>query len=259
MTANLEGRTVAVVGASSGIGREVARLCIHQGAQVVVAARRLELLEGLVSEKGSGLAVMCDVADPEAGGTLASAIGETSDHLDALIVSAGSAPLELLRATTTDQWRHTFETNVFGINRVLTALLPLLGPSSVTVVASSETVVAPRSHLGAYGASKAALEHSIEQWREEHPWLRVTTVSLGATMPTEFGNQFDPDTTIEAFNAWTESGRNRTGYMDTREVGQVLVEVTKTLLATPSVGLPRLVLRSPSSVATSDAPYPPLA
>ena len=69
-------------------------------------------------------------------------------------------------------------------------------------------------------------------------------------MPTEFGRQFEADLTVEALRAWSASGRNQEAFMETEEVCDVLMDVTTTLLRSPSVGLHRLELRSPSAVAT---------
>ena len=250
MTRSLESYTAAVVGASSGIGRGMARRLIDGGAHVFVAARRLELLNALVDEVGGGTALECDLRQAGAGERVAAEIARSSDCLDALFVSAGAAPLRRLVDTTEDEWRSTLETNVIGINRLMAGVLPLLRPHSVVIIVSSETAVLPRSHLGAYGASKAALEHTVYQWREEYPWLRLTTVSLGGTMPTEFGRQFEADLIVEALHAWSASGRNQEAFMDTEEVCDVLRDIMTTLLHSPSVGLHRLELRSPSAVAT---------
>jgi NAD(P)-dependent dehydrogenase (short-subunit alcohol dehydrogenase family) len=246
MTRDLHDCNVAVVGASSGLGRGFALRAIRAGASVTVAARRRELLESLVAEAGGGVPVSVDLLDEDAPSTIAAAVRAETPQLDVLLISVGSASLRRLEHTTSEDWRGAFETNVIGISRTLAGLLDLLTPVSVVVIVSSETAVSPRSHLGAYGSSKAALEHSIEQWREEHPWLRLTTVSLGATVPTEFGSQFDPLTTTEALEAWTLAGRHQLSFMATDEVCDVLRDVVVALLGAPSVGLHRLVLRSPS-------------
>jgi NAD(P)-dependent dehydrogenase (short-subunit alcohol dehydrogenase family) len=244
-----ENREVVVVGASSGVGRGVARRLIDVGASVLTAARRVDLLDELVTEAGGGRAFQCDLLQEDAGTRLADAIRQSSGRLDALFVSAGSAPLRKLVDTSVDEWRIAMETNVIGINRLLAATLPLLHRESIVIIVSSETATLPRSYLGAYGASKAALEHSIRQWSEEHPWLRLTAVSLGATVPTDFGQQFEPAVIVEALQAWSARGRNQEAFMDMDEVCDLLVGVMATLLQAPSVGLPRLELRSPSPVA----------
>jgi NAD(P)-dependent dehydrogenase (short-subunit alcohol dehydrogenase family) len=243
------GRSAAVIGASSGIGKGVAQRLIEGGASVLVVARRGELLQELVDQAGAGVALSCDLQENDAGAQIAAQLARVSDRVDLVFVSAGSAPLQPLRTTTADDWRQTLETNLVGVNRLIAAILPMLHLESIVFVVSSETAVLPRSHLGAYGASKAALEHSVQQWREEHPWLRITAISLGATMPTDFAREFEPQVTMEALTAWSASGRNQEAFMATDEVCALLVDVMGTMLRAPSVGLERLEMRSPSPVA----------
>ena len=62
VTYDLRGRRILVIGASSGVGREVGRLASRAGARVAFAARRKELLDAAVAEAGDGaIAVRCDV------------------------------------------------------------------------------------------------------------------------------------------------------------------------------------------------------
>ena len=246
MSSSLEGRKVVVVGASSGIGRGVAVRAVRAGGDVVLAARRADRLAEVAAEAGGGRPVVVDLRDDGTCRQLADDVRAALGHVDLLFVSAGAAPLRKLVATRPEDWRDALETNLIGINRVLVALVDLLRPESVVAVVSSEAVESPRSHLGAYGASKAALEHSLAQWREEHPWLRFTTVSLGATVPTEFGHGFDGDEIVEALEAWATSGRALAAFMDTEQVCDVLAQALGSLLAAPSVGIERLSLRSPA-------------
>jgi NAD(P)-dependent dehydrogenase (short-subunit alcohol dehydrogenase family) len=148
--------------------------------------------------------------------------------------------------TSPQDWGDALSTNLVGVHRLIVALLGQLSPSAVVATVSSEVVHAPRSHLGAYGASKAALEHSLRQWQEEHPWLRFTTISLGATVPTELGDRFAPDDIVEGFAAWTSAGRNAAVFMNTDEVCDLLASALASLIEAPSVGMPRIELRSPA-------------
>jgi len=252
-TTTLARRSIVVVGASSGIGRGVAERCIRAGAKVVLAARRAAALSELVAEVGDGYVVPTDLRDDESCRRLADEVAAVAAPVDLLLISAGTAPLRRMARTSPQDWEHALGTNLVGIHRVIVALLGQLSPTAVVAVVSSEVVLAPRSHLGAYGASKAALEHTLQQWQEEHPWLRFTTISLGATVPTEFGDQFAPDDIVEAFSAWTSVGRNAAVFMNTDEVCDVLVSALASLIEAPSVGMPRIELRSPAPPATDES------
>src|SRR5580698_10126004 len=119
----------------------MARRLIDGGAQVFAAARRVDLLDALVAEAGGGCAVQCDLLEEGAGERLATEIAQSSDHLDVLFISAGAAPLRKLVDTTEEEWRTALETNVIGITRLMSGVLPLLRPQSVVMIVSSETAV----------------------------------------------------------------------------------------------------------------------
>jgi len=238
----LAGKRVVVIGASSGIGRGVAEHAVDAGASVVAAARRVEKL----AEIEGAIPLALDLRDPASREAFAAGVAERLGSIDLLFVSSGSAPLRSLVASDDADWLSALETNLIGVNRTLAALVGLLSEESLTALVSSETAHEPRSHLGAYGASKAALEHSIEQWREEHPWLRFTTISLGATIPTEFGAGFGHDELVEALNAWGRAGRSQAKFLSTDEVCRFLGDTFAGLLAAPSIDMREVVLRSPS-------------
>ena len=231
----LTGRSVVVVGASSGVGRGVAERSIRGGARVVLAARRVDALTEIARGAGGGHPVATDLRDEDSCQGLAREVAAIAPPVDILFISAGAASLRRMARTTAEDWQHALSTNLVGIHRVIVALLEHLSPTAVVAVVSSEVVGAPRSHLGAYGASKAALEHSIQQWQEEHPWLRFTTISLGATMPTEFGDGFQADDLREALAAWTSSGQSVSVFMNMDEVCDVLVSTLASLVRSPSI------------------------
>lgn len=251
ITRGLDGKRVVVIGASSGIGRGMAERCMAAGAEVTIAARRAEILDDIVSSAGSGRTIVADLTDEISCQQMADEVSRHVAPVDLLFISAGIAPLGRLARTSRQDWNDALATNLIGIHRAIASLLDYLAPEAVVAAVSSEVVIFPRSHLGAYGASKAALEHTFAQWQEEEPGLRFTTVSLGATIPTEFGQNFDPEQLLEAFNSWTLAGRSTSRIMSTPEVCDVLFATLSNLIAAPSVGMPRLELRSPAPPETN--------
>jgi NAD(P)-dependent dehydrogenase (short-subunit alcohol dehydrogenase family) len=124
-----------------------------------------------------------------------------------------------------------------GANQTIRAALPLLFPEAMVLALSSETVGRPRSALGAYGSSKAALEESLKPWRIEHPEVRFCCAAIGPTMPTEFGTNFEPELLTWALEDWTARGRAQEQFMDTADLAEVLVEIFATLLDRSGIGL----------------------
>jgi NAD(P)-dependent dehydrogenase (short-subunit alcohol dehydrogenase family) len=246
----LHGHRVVIIGGSSGIGRGIALRSIRAGAEVIVAARRVDRLKDIIDEAGGGQIAEVDLRVGESCSNLVAQVRADLETVDLLFISAGVAPLRGFRLTSEEDWLRAFSTNVIGIHRIIAGCLDLLSPRAVVAVVSTEAVDSPRSHLGAYGASKAALEHSMAQWREEYPWLRFTTISLGATVPTEFGHGFDPGEITNAIGKWAETGRSHAAFMDTDEVCDFLVHTLGSLVLAPSVGLPLISLRSPAPLST---------
>ena len=168
--------------------------------------------------------------------------------IDLLVYCAGSSPLRPLADTTADDWATVIETHVLGVHHIVQRALPHMPRHGVVAVLSSETVGRPRYGLGAYGASKAALDQLLLAFRVEHPLVRFTTVTVGATFPTEFGDGFDPEVLDRALSEWARHGLLTEEMMDPDEVAAVLAGVFGAALDNPTVGTEHLVLR-PSSRA----------
>jgi NAD(P)-dependent dehydrogenase (short-subunit alcohol dehydrogenase family) len=254
VTADLTGRRVLVVGASSGIGRAVATEAVRAGASVVFSARRRAALDAAVSAAGGGFAIAGDISlAAEAPRIVSEAVGVLGG-LDLVFVSVGVSPLVPFATTTPEDWRDVLETNVVGIHQIIRAAIPHLASHGVVAAVSSETVGQPRPYVGVYAASKAALEESLRTWRTEHPNLRFACVTVGGTAPTEFADAFDPEFFGQALTEWVNRGLIQQEQMDTSELGGTLVQILAAALAHPGIGLEQLTLRAPSAPM---APIPP--
>jgi NAD(P)-dependent dehydrogenase (short-subunit alcohol dehydrogenase family) len=247
----LEGRRVLVVGASAGIGEAFAARAIREGAVVALTARRKERLEEIVAEAGGGVAIVADVSDPDDCARLGEEVRRELGEIDLVMYAAAMAPLKRFAETTAEEWRTVLATNVIGVHQVIAAVLPLMTPGGIIAVMSSETVGQPRSGLGAYSASKAALEESLRCWHNENPGIRFTCVAVGSTVPTEFGHTFDMELLMEMMNDWAMRGLAQSEFMSTDEVGEVLIGIFAAALPYPGVGLEHITVRSPSPVIGS--------
>ncbi|MCU1452281.1 MAG: short-chain alcohol dehydrogenase [Acidimicrobiales bacterium] len=246
--AALAGRRVLVVGASAGIGRSFAAQAIRAGADVVVAARRLDRLVELTEAAGPCTAMALDVTSPDDLAGLRDALA-AGPALDVLLYAVGSAPLVPLADTTVADWEALLRTNVIGFSEVVRTARPHLSRTAVVAALSSEAVDAPKHAVAAYAASKAALEGCIRGWRLEHPGLRFSCIRVGGTSPTEFGQAFDGEVLGRVIGQWISHGLLQEELMPTDDVGAVLLESLGVLLAHPGVSIDDLVLRSPSAVA----------
>jgi NAD(P)-dependent dehydrogenase (short-subunit alcohol dehydrogenase family) len=250
---SLEGRAVLVVGASAGIGRAFAEAAVRSGADVVLSARREAKLADAIAAAGGGHAVVGDACEAGDCGRVVAEAVEFVGPLELLVYAAGWAPLRALADTTPEEWGRALATNVVGANQMIRAAVPQLAPAAVVAALSSEAATMPRYGLGAYGASKAALEASVRGWRNEHPEVRFCNVVVGQTFPTEFGDGFEAEALAAAFEHWGRNGLLQSEFMTPEGVATVLVSTFAAALAHPDVGTHDLVLRSPSA-AVGPAP-----
>jgi NAD(P)-dependent dehydrogenase (short-subunit alcohol dehydrogenase family) len=249
----LTGQRVVVVGASAGIGREIARQAIRDGASVVVAARRLERLTELVVQAGGGIPIAVDICDPDSCTNLAKQVRAELGAADLVVCTAGYSPLRSFEELTIDVWRRVMDINVIGIHQLVRSLLAVLSPGALTAVMSSESTLQPRNDLGAYGSSKAALEFSMRIWRMEQAPLRFTTLIVGGTFPTDFGADFEIARLLPAMQSWTRHGTTQEKLMTPEGVASAVVGSLTSIIDQPDISIDSIVIRSPSPVVGDSA------
>jgi NAD(P)-dependent dehydrogenase (short-subunit alcohol dehydrogenase family) len=183
----LRDRTVIVTGASSGIGRETARLFARAGANVVLASRNTEALARLAQElrpyRGRSLAVPTDVTDAEAvEGMVRRAAGEFGS-VDILVNNAGISLYARLAEGSMENVRRLFDVNVFGALNCIRAVAPYMKQQRrgqiINVSSVAGKIAAP--YEGAYAATKFALTAISDAVRLElfEYGIRVITVYPG--------------------------------------------------------------------------------
>ena len=115
---DLTGKSALVIGASSGLGRQFAKALANQGAQVAVAARRIEKLEQTkvqVEEMGGTcIAIPCDVSDEQSVINCIATVVEKFGKIDVLCNNAGIMVWGPLLDSTTEGWHRVMDTNVTG-------------------------------------------------------------------------------------------------------------------------------------------------
>jgi short-subunit dehydrogenase len=206
---------VLITGATSGLGREMAvQLARRQGAKIAITGRRLEMLtetEKLVKAAGAECLALCGgVADlAEVKGHYAR-IKDAWGGLDWVILNAGVGDSVNAREFSAENYRWTFEINVFGVANWLEAVIPDMLKQGSGVIAGIASLAAFRGlpGSGSYSASKSALVTMLESTRVD---LRGTGVDVVTVCPgfvrSEITARNDPKQMF--FLLETEDGANR--------------------------------------------------
>src|SRR5437763_977600 len=126
MTQNIEGKTVVITGASSGLGEAAARHLAAQGAKLVLGARRLDRLRELAEELNlpPRAAVQTDVTDREQVTRLVNAAVELHGRIDVILNNAGVMPHSPLERGRVDDWDRMIDVNLKGVLYGIAAALP---------------------------------------------------------------------------------------------------------------------------------------
>ena len=167
---DISGSRILVTGASSGIGRELAKELAARGATLAISARRRALLEELAFEIGAGgaatpIVLETDLSERGAAVDLARGAEEALGGIDVLVNNAGGGVGgRIALVGDRDEAREAFETNYWSPLALIRALVPSMeqrGRGAVINV-TSMAQVSTWPGFGAYAATKAALALATE-------------------------------------------------------------------------------------------------
>jgi len=160
-----------ITGCSTGIGRELAKHVLECGYRAVVTARDLNDITDL-AVNGDALVLKLDVTDQ---GQIDAAIKEAEKkfgRIDVLMNNAGICYFSSVEESEEDQVRRMFEVNVFGLSRMIHAVLPGMRKRRKGFIVNLSCIGGLRSFpsIGYYNATKFAVEGLSEAlWQEVEP------------------------------------------------------------------------------------------
>lgn len=237
-----------ITGSSTGLGRELAEVLLENGYRVIVTARNVESISGLVDaypEQARAFAL--DVTKPaEVRAAVEFAVKEFG-RIDVLANNAGYGLLGAIEEPSDAQIREQFETNFFGAADVMRAVLPVMRSQKGGHIFNMSSVAGfiASGSAGYYAATKFALEalsESLSQEGAEHG-VRVTIVEPGP-FRTDFAGRslkapenLMPEvypSTVKFLDYFAEVDRKQVG--DPRKAARVMIDVAES--SNPPLRLP---------------------
>jgi NAD(P)-dependent dehydrogenase (short-subunit alcohol dehydrogenase family) len=201
---DIRGRGAVVTGAGRGLGAALALELAARGAKVVLVARTLDDVERVAAEArargGVAHALAEDVADKRAVHRIAGAAAALVGDVDILVNNAstlGHAPLRPLLDTDCEALEAALAVNLVGpfrLTKVLAGAMAVHG-RGVVIDVTSDASTSPYETWGAYGVSKAALDHLGRIWGRE---LEGTGVRIVTVDPGEMRTKMHADAIPEA-------------------------------------------------------------
>lgn len=198
-------KTALITGASSGIGRETARLLSRNGFRVILAARREERLNALAEELGNARAVKCDLSRKEECFRLYSEVRE--EHISVLINAAGFGKIGRFEQIPLEEELRMINTNITALHILTKLFLQDFTKASrgyILNVASSAGLTPGGPVLSTYYATKAYVVSLTNALHEEIS-SKNGRVHISALCPgpvdTEFNQVANGHFTVKAISA----------------------------------------------------------
>jgi len=195
-------KVVVVTGVSSGIGRATAIKFAQMGCRVFGTVRNIEKAQSI---EGVELIEM-DVRDETAVQNGVQAIIAQANRIDVVINSAGVTLLGATEETSIAEAQSLFDTNVFGILRVVKAVLPYMRDQGSGRIVNISSVLGflPAPYMGLYSASKHAaeglsetLDHEVRKFGIRvslvEPSFTKTNMDINAPQTTSTISAYDKD------------------------------------------------------------------
>lgn len=222
---DIKGKTAVLVGATGGIGKEIAKNLIKEGLKLVLVSSSEEKLRGLSDELGNDNCkyYSCDLSDQKQTIKVAKQIAEDYLTIDFLINAAGVGVYKQLEDITIDDWNSSLNINLTSIFIFTKELVKSLENADNPLVMSmgSGAGVIPMSERSAYCSSKFGLRGLVLSLDEEYKRIgkpKFILITLGSTL-TAFG----PLGIVEK----TKEMENGKAYFTPEWVGKKLLEIIK--------------------------------
>lgn len=197
---NLSGKVAVVTGGSKGIGFAIAEALVKKAASVMICGRDEHDLRKAIdslSVHGAADGVTCDVANEDQVKEVLQAAVERFGGIDILVNNAGIGYFgSTVEEMSSDDFRRTLETNLFGVFYACHHAIPLLRKRGGGYIFNISSLAGqnPHARMAAYNASKFALNGFSEALMQEvrHDGIKVSYICPGSVNTSFGGDAPDP-------------------------------------------------------------------
>lgn len=177
----LSGKIALITGGGTGIGLDIAKKYVEEGAYVYITGRRENKLQEAVSTIGKNIDyVVADVTKKEDMEKVAEKIKNEKGKLDILIANAGIGNYIAIENVTLEEFNRVMYTNVLGTYYCAQVCLPLMKEGSTIILNTSVTASLGLPNFSLYIAAKSAMKSFIHTWTNE---LRDRKIRVNALAP----------------------------------------------------------------------------
>lgn len=177
----LSGKIALITGGGTGIGLDIAKKYVEEGAYVYITGRRENKLQEAVSTIGKNIDyVVADVTKKEGMEKVAEKIKNEKGKLDILIANAGVGNYIAIEDVTLEEFNRVMYTNVLGTYYCAQVCLPLMKEGSTIILNTSVTASSGLPNFSLYIAAKSAMKSFIHTWTNE---LRDRKIRVNALAP----------------------------------------------------------------------------
>ncbi|MBO6047605.1 MAG: SDR family oxidoreductase [Erysipelotrichaceae bacterium] len=177
----LQGKVALITGGGTGIGFEIAKYYVKEGAYVYITGRRENKLQEAADAIGSNVGYMAaDVSDLDDMKKVADKIKAEQGHVDIVMCNAGIGGYVALTDIDEREFDRVMKTNVLGSYFTVQACLPLMGEGSTIILNTSVTASLGLPNFSLYIAAKSAMKSFTKTWTNE---LRNRKIRVNAIAP----------------------------------------------------------------------------
>ena len=198
----LENKRIIVTGASSGIGRSLAKSLAAKGSRLIVTARRTELLESLKAEiladGGECQVVVGDITETKTHHRILETSQQQYNGLDGLVNNAGVGAIGPFSSASIERLREIFEVNFFSMATLIRAAVPMLSQGNDPLIVNVGSVLGHRAVplKSEYCAAKFALHGFSDALRAELSSIPIDVLLVSpSTVDSDFFNSALEDST----------------------------------------------------------------